>query len=119
MRAGLHRPLRAQEMIMKKVLAAFVVLVPLTCAAYTEGDPITGIQVSTDPERAAEVERRAQEIAAHQQEMTSGTSGTSGTSAGSATKPEDAGKASTGHKDKRHNGHKGPSDGNSGGSGQQ
>jgi hypothetical protein len=119
MRTGLHRPLRGQEMIMKQVLAAFVVLVPLTCAAYTEGDPITGIQVSTDPERAAEVERKAQEIAAHQQEMTSGTSGTSGTSAGPATTPEDAGRGSTGHKHKRHKGDKASSSGDSGGSEQK
>lgn len=101
---------------MKRVLAVLAVLLPITGAAYTEGDPITGIQVSTDPERAAEVERRAQEIAARQQETTSGTSGTSGTSAGPGTMPKDSGKDSQGKKDKQHDGHKGPSSGDGGGS---
>jgi hypothetical protein len=71
---------------MKSALAVFILLAPIAGAAYaqtTGGDRITGIEVSTDPARAAEVERRAQEIAARQQETASGTSGTSGAAAGS------------------------------------
>lgn len=79
---------------MKNALAVSLViaLAPIAGATYaqTEGAPVTGISVTTDPARAAEVERKAQEIAERQQQTTSGTSGTSGTSAGpdQATTPK-------------------------------
>jgi hypothetical protein len=94
--------------IMKNALAVFIVALPIAGAAYAQdgvqGDRFTGIEVSTDPARAAEVERRAQEIAARQQESTSGASGTSGTSAASPPMPGDTHKKSSGKTHKQHSG---------------
>jgi hypothetical protein len=89
-RIGLRQADAVSGVIMKSALAVFIVLVPIAGVAYaqtTEGDRITGIELSTDPARAAEVERRAEEIAARQQETASGASGTSGTSVGSEPMP--------------------------------
>jgi hypothetical protein len=71
------------EIVMNKSLAVFLVLLPLAGTLSAQNDPITGIAVSTDPARAAEVERHAQEIMARQQASASGTSGASGTGASS------------------------------------
>ncbi|MEN3297558.1 MAG: hypothetical protein V7642_6811 [Burkholderiales bacterium] len=105
---------------MKNALAVFFVALPIAGTAYAQGgapggDRFTGIEVSTDPARAAEVERRAQEIAAHQQESTSGASGTSGTSAASAPTPGDTHKKSSGKKHQPHSGASGPGGGASSG----
>jgi hypothetical protein len=103
---------------MKNALAVFLVALPIAGAAYAQdavqGDRFTGIEVSTDPARAAEVERRAQELAARQQESTSGASGTSGTSAAptSGDAQKDMPKKSGG---KMHKGHSGGSGCSSGG----
>jgi hypothetical protein len=55
---------------MKKVsLAVLVSLSALTGAAYAQQD--NGIQMSTDPQRAAEVEQHAQDVQNRQQQMES------------------------------------------------
>jgi hypothetical protein len=55
---------------MKKVsLAVLVSLSALTGAAYAQQD--NGITMSTDPQKAAEIEQHAQDVQARQQQMES------------------------------------------------
>jgi hypothetical protein len=62
-----------------------------------------GIVVTNDPNIAAEVERRAQEIAARQQQQTSGASGGSG----AASEPMPSKPHKAGHAKKHHKKHEG------------
>ncbi|APR36242.1 MULTISPECIES: hypothetical protein [unclassified Paraburkholderia] len=56
---------------MKKVsLAVLVSLSALTGAAYAQQDG-SGITMSTDPQKAAEIEQHAQDVQARQQQMES------------------------------------------------
>lgn len=80
---------------MKNAVAIFFAVSSMAgpvIAQEAQGDRITGIEISTDPARAAEVERKAQEVAARQEPTASGASGTSGASgaSGSASEPTSA-----------------------------
>src|ERR1700716_2509565 len=81
---------------MKKAFLVFICSLPMAGAAFAQCNPVEDICETTDPIKAAEGERRAQEnIASSQQRQTttsgaSGTAGSSATSDGATSKPQKA-----------------------------
>lgn len=88
---------------MNKSSLIFIALLSIAGSTFAQNEPVSSITESTDPTKIAEIEKRAEEIAMQQQQMSSsGATGAAGTDA--ASKEEMPSRPQKMHKDKKYRG---------------